>query len=114
MLVIWTDRLGFNRYDADEPSTQAPPPAAEPPKQPVPAQSATPQSTGFVAQNVENPQYENDGMHNMPQAYQQHDYSQGYGMGQQQQQQQGFQGAGNVMPTAPEPEPQGTGIKEDG
>lgn len=102
ILTVW-----LRRYDADEPSSQAPP-AAEPSKQPVPAQEATPQSTGFVAQSVENPQYENDGLQNMPQAYQQ-DYSQGYGMGQQ-----GFQAAGTAMPTAPEPEPQGTGIKEDG
>lgn len=97
------------RYDADESSAaQAAAPAAEPPKPSVSAPSATPQSTGFVAQSVENPQFDTDSLQNVPQAFH-HDFSQGYGVGQPD-----FQGAGNAMPTAPEPEPQGTGIKEDG
>lgn len=61
-----------------------------------------------MAQSVENPQFDSDNLQNIPQAFH-HDFSQGYGVGQPE-----LHGAGNAISTAPEPEPQGTGIKEDG
>ena len=95
-------------YDADESTNQPPPPVNEPPKPSGSVESAAPpQSTGFVAQSVENPQFE-AGTPQYPQQAPQYDQFQNYGAGQPD-----FHPGQNVAPAA-EPEPQGTGIKEDG
>lgn len=95
-------------YDVDESMNQAPPVVNEAPKPSGSVESAVPpQSTGFVAQSVENSQPEAES----PQYFQQvpqYDQFQNYGAGQPD-----FHGGHNAAAAA-EPEPQGTGIKEDG
>lgn len=66
------------------------------------------QYPGFVAQSVENTQPETEGMQNFQQIPQ-YDAFQHYGAAPPDS--QGFH---NAMATPAEPEPQGTGIKEDG
>ena len=95
-------------YDADESTNQAPPAVNEAPKPSGSVESAVPpQSMGFVAQSVENSQPEVENQQYFQQAPQ-YDQFQNYDAGQPD-----FHG-GHHAATAAEPEPQGTGIKEDG
>ena len=84
----------------------------EVPRPSISATSATAaQPIGHIAQSVETPQFEAEPPQNFYQTpqYQGYDASQAYGAGQ-------LDGHGgiNAPAAAAEPEPQGTGIKEDG
>ncbi|OJJ88050.1 uncharacterized protein ASPGLDRAFT_119238 [Aspergillus glaucus CBS 516.65] len=105
------DDLFADLYEADEPTAQATS-ATEAPRPSISAASATAaQPIGHIAQSVETPQFEAEPPQNFYQApqYQGYDASQAYGVGQ-------LDGHGGINAPAPaaEPEPQGTGIKEDG